>query len=58
MANRPLRILVVEGNARAGSDRIRQHGGRAYGDLYPDVLRSIDPTLECAVARPTEDGRP
>ncbi len=50
------RILIVEGNARAGSERMIQLGGRPYGIAYAEVLESLAPGVECTVVQPSEAG--
>lgn len=45
----PARVIILNGNTKAGSDRIVALGGRAYGDGYADALRFFEPDLDITV---------
>lgn len=52
----PIRVLVVEGNDRANTETMRALGGTPYGVQYAALLESMDPRVQCDVARPSEEG--
>lgn len=55
MSNTP-RILVVEGNPPAANAKVMSYGCKPYGPAYADVLRMLDPALDCVVVTPCVDG--
>lgn len=54
--DKPVRILVVEGNTAEVCAQIVAFGGRPYAYTYADVLRGLDPRIVCTIARPCEQG--
>ena len=50
------RILVVEGTPPEANARVVAEGCKPYGPAYADVMRALDPALECTVVRPCVDG--
>ena len=53
----PARILVINGNPRASTDRIVSLGGRPYGEGYTDALRFFEPDLDVTVLDAADGGR-
>lgn len=45
----PARILILNGNTRAGNDKIVALGGQAYGEGYADALRFFEPDLDITI---------
>lgn len=53
---RPLRFLIVEGNARAAREAHRRSYGETSGDSYATVLRGIEKDSIADIALPTDEG--
>lgn len=51
-----VRVLVVEGNDRASTEKMKALGAQSYGRQYARLLESMDERVTCDVARPSEDG--
>jgi GMP synthase (glutamine-hydrolysing) len=51
-----LRILVVEGNARAAREAHRAGYGEMPSESYATVIRSIVPDAVCDLAFPADEG--
>lgn len=45
----PGRILILNGNTRAGNDKIVALGGQPYGEGYADALRFFEPDLDITI---------
>ena len=55
MADR-FRVLVVEGNDGANTDKMRSLGASSYGEQYARLLESMSARVACDIARPSEEG--
>ncbi|MDH3580492.1 MAG: type 1 glutamine amidotransferase [Hyphomicrobiales bacterium] len=45
----PAKILILNGNTKAGNDRIVALGGAPYGEGYADALRFFEPDLDITI---------
>ncbi|HEY8566852.1 MAG TPA: type 1 glutamine amidotransferase [Beijerinckiaceae bacterium] len=52
----PLRILVIDGNPREGREQHRQAYGRDSSEGYALLLRQLDPTVDCTIVTPADEG--
>lgn len=51
-----VRVLVVEGNDRGSTEKMRALGAKSYGEQYAALLESMDSRIKCDIARPSEEG--